>query len=820
MLPFAPDLAVDRRQLHLAARRCSAPSRLPALAGGDDPGDGQAAVRARPRPGRQGRSRALAPRSAARPSSSSSRRRAELGLGARGRRSGRRARAEGQPRGLHPARPREPGVADPEAAIARGGRVSAPRTRRRLHPRDARRHRGGDRARPSRRPQAAGCELLMDREEVEKRGGAVEGVSVVDDLARRAGPLPRPRRRRHDPARACASFAGTDVPVFGINYGTVGFLAAAEADELETGLERAFAGEFEVVSLPGPRAGRRATGARSRSTTSRSPAAPTSGSPSSATRVGGREVGRVRCDGLVAATPAGSTGYNLANNGPILAWGVEGYVVSFIAPHTLTARALVVAPGDVLHVINVGELDAVDIGVDGVAGRPARPRRGGRVGFRDGMALLAQLEGENFYRRRVGMPRRSFGPALAPLSSAARIALDRSPCGSAAPLGVAVTCGHPRLMLRELRIENLLLIERAELRFGDGLNVITGETGAGKTVLAHSLDLLLGGKPRSGIVRPGAEEAWVEGAFEVPDGAARRPRARRARRADAARARRSSLARRVSAAGPLGGVHRRPLGHGGRPARARHPPARLLRPARAPQADPRRGPGRDPRRLRRRRASRAARPLPRRPRRASSRCSASATSSSSARAPGSATSTCSASSSPRSRRPPPTPGEHAGLDGRARPAAPRRARCARAPARRSARGRRRRGGRRAPPRRWPRPRARWPAPASDDPAPRRARRAGGRARRRGLASSPHELRAYLEGIEADPGAARGDRGRLDRDRPAAAQARRHDRGGARARRRTAATSSSGSSSAARAARGARRRDRQGARPSAPSSERS
>ena len=62
----------------------------------------------------------------------------------------------------------------------------------------------------------------------------------------------------------------------------------------------------------------------------------------------------MRCDGLVAATPAGSTGYNLANSGPILAWGVEGYVVSFIAPHTLTARALVVAPDDRLHVANVG----------------------------------------------------------------------------------------------------------------------------------------------------------------------------------------------------------------------------------------------------------------------------------------------------------------------------------------------------------------------------------------------------------------------------------------------------------------------------------
>lgn len=73
-------------------------------------------------------------------------------------------------------------------------------------------------------------------------------------------------------------------------------------------------------------------------------------------------------------------------------------------------------------------------------------------------------------------------------------------------------------MLVELRIENLLLIERAELRPGPGLNAVTGETGAGKTVLAHALDLLLGGRPRAGIVRPGAQEAWVEGAFEAPPG--------------------------------------------------------------------------------------------------------------------------------------------------------------------------------------------------------------------------------------------------------------------------------------------------------------
>ena len=88
-------------------------------------------------------------------------------------------------------------------------------------------------------------------------------------------------------------------------------------------------------------------------------------------------------------------------------------------------------------------------------------------------------------------------------------------------------------MLLELRIENLLLIERAELRLGPGLNAITGETGAGKTILAHSFDLLMGGRARSEIVRPGASEAYVEGVFELPDGPARRSRADRDRRAAA-----------------------------------------------------------------------------------------------------------------------------------------------------------------------------------------------------------------------------------------------------------------------------------------------
>ena len=108
----------------------------------------------------------------------------------------------------------------------------------------------------------------------------------------------------------------------------------------------------------------------------------------------------VRCDGLVVSSPAGSTGYNLANGGPVMAWGVEGFVVSFIAPHSMTARALVVAPGDVLQVANRSRGGgAMDIHVDG---RPSGELAGDErltVRFVHEAACLAQEPGSSFYRR-------------------------------------------------------------------------------------------------------------------------------------------------------------------------------------------------------------------------------------------------------------------------------------------------------------------------------------------------------------------------------------------------------------------------------------
>ena len=112
----------------------------------------------------------------------------------------------------------------------------------------------------------------------------------------------------------------------------------------------------------------------------------------------GEVAGSVRCDGLVLATPAGSTGYNLANGGPVMAWGVEGYVVSFIAPHTLNARALVVAPADPIYLTN-DSAEPLDVVVDGRPVGELPSRHSMRARFELDRAKLAQRHGSSFYRR-------------------------------------------------------------------------------------------------------------------------------------------------------------------------------------------------------------------------------------------------------------------------------------------------------------------------------------------------------------------------------------------------------------------------------------
>ena len=243
----------------------------------------------------------------------------------------------------------------------------------------------------------AGVELRFDPEETAKhtlegREGVVVGSDSDEDVdlcivLGGDGTILRALRR----------FANTDVPVFAVNFGEVGFLATVEQDGMAFQFRRAFAHEFEVLRLPGVAL----SGINGEKTAIND--------ISIHRKVGERvaqlayaiedaELGSVRCDGLVIATPAGSTGYNLANAGPVMAWGVEGFAVSFIAPHSLTARALVVAPNDTLTVHNRGR-DVVDVIVDGRPAGELSPGDAVTATFRHDVANLAQVAGSSFYRR-------------------------------------------------------------------------------------------------------------------------------------------------------------------------------------------------------------------------------------------------------------------------------------------------------------------------------------------------------------------------------------------------------------------------------------
>jgi NAD+ kinase len=252
------------------------------------------------------------------------------------------------------------------------------------------------------RARAAGVTLRFDAEETHKHG-LVADARVDTALGERAGAAEAEAALcivlggDGTILRALRRYAGTDVPVFAINFGAIGFLATVEPEELEDGIRRALSGDFELLRLPAivletPRgeetaindvAIHRRAGERVAEL---------------AYELEGEEVGSVRCDGLVIATPAGSTGYNLANGGPVMAWGVEGFVVSFIAPHSLTARALVVAPSNRITIHNRSR-EALDVAVDG---RPVcELEAGGAIAARfvDAVGTIAQLPGSSFYRR-------------------------------------------------------------------------------------------------------------------------------------------------------------------------------------------------------------------------------------------------------------------------------------------------------------------------------------------------------------------------------------------------------------------------------------
>ena len=198
--------------------------------------------------------------------------------------------------------------------------------------------------------------------------------------------------------RALARFLGTGVPVIGVNYGRVGFLTAIHADGLEPGIERVFAGEYRTVELSTLEA--TVGGTTTVAVNDVVVAAGTLGRMMEiGYSIGGEDLGHQPCDGLICATPTGSTAYNLSNGGPVLVWGLDAMVLTFVAPHALVIRPLVVPQGPDVAIMNLTpDLEATVL----VDGQPiGKLANGEQVVVRVGSqhSLLATLPEATFFSR-------------------------------------------------------------------------------------------------------------------------------------------------------------------------------------------------------------------------------------------------------------------------------------------------------------------------------------------------------------------------------------------------------------------------------------
>jgi len=235
----------------------------------------------------------------------------------------------------------------------------------------------------------------VDVHEAEARVRAVAeraGVALVDDPA--DAQLAVALGGDGTILRTLARLLGTEVAVIGVNYGRVGFLASIAPDALEQDLGRAFAGEYVVLELPTLEA--RLDGATFVAVNDVVATSATLGRMVElAWAVGGEDLGIVPCDGMICSTPSGSTAYNLSNGGPVL----EAMAVTFIAPHSLHARPLVVPRGSEVTVRNATPDVGAAVLVDGHRSGDLAPDARLAIRLGEERSLLATLPETTFFGR-------------------------------------------------------------------------------------------------------------------------------------------------------------------------------------------------------------------------------------------------------------------------------------------------------------------------------------------------------------------------------------------------------------------------------------
>lgn len=196
--------------------------------------------------------------------------------------------------------------------------------------------------------------------------------------------------------RAFNRFKDFKTPILGVNFGRIGFLSAIGPDDIPTKLEIILKGDYELIdlSLLEFTHGKHTHLAVNDVVVHK----PDGGSVIHLSyAVNGTWMDSLRCDGLVVASPAGSTAYNLSAGGPLVSLGLEAFVLTAIAPHTLRSRALVLGPGEVVAISNESMGATASIYVDGR--QEAGLEQGGSVSatLSSQRARLVQATGAEFH---------------------------------------------------------------------------------------------------------------------------------------------------------------------------------------------------------------------------------------------------------------------------------------------------------------------------------------------------------------------------------------------------------------------------------------
>jgi NAD+ kinase len=215
-----------------------------------------------------------------------------------------------------------------------------------------------------------GLDLYMPAEEAAKHPSAVDlGYRTVDEAELRAADLCLVFGGDGTILRSLSRLLGTQVPTLGVNYGNVGFLAALPRDGWQSGLETILRGDYRVVELLTVDVRLNGEHHSAVNDVILSRVAPRHVLQLEY-EVAGVTVGDMFCDGLIIASPTGSTAYNLSCNGPIVEWNAGVLVLNFIAPHSLGFRTMILRPDHVITARNVSPLQECEVVADGdVVGR-------------------------------------------------------------------------------------------------------------------------------------------------------------------------------------------------------------------------------------------------------------------------------------------------------------------------------------------------------------------------------------------------------------------------------------------------------------------